>query len=98
MRRALIAFLLASACMPAIASPLDVTSEPAGGTVFLDDRYLGTTPLSIDVPAEGEHLIRVERRGFVSWRGTVTLGAEATRVEATLQTEALGSISASTAC
>ncbi len=96
MRRALIAFLLASACMPAIASPLDVTSEPAGGTVFLDDRYLGTTPLSIDVPAEGEHLIRVERRGFVSWRGTVTLGAEATRVEATLQTEALGSISAST--
>lgn len=80
----------------AVAGQLEVVSTPAGGAVFLDDRYLGVTPLSVELGAEGAHLLRIEKRRHAPWRGTVELRAEPVRVEATLTPETLGRISVTT--
>lgn len=94
----LVAGVLALACLtsPALAAELQVTSEPPGGAVFLDDRYLGATPLTVDVAAEGQHLLRIEKRGFLHWRGTVELAPDAAQVAATLAREPSGQVTVQT--
>lgn len=51
-------------------SNVEVTSEPAGATIFAGDRNLGTTPATIEL-LEGSHQISVVRDGFSAWDGTV---------------------------
>ena len=97
MNRSGLTLLAATGLAPiAVAGQLEVLSTPAGGTVFLDDRYLGVTPLSLDVDATGAHLLRIEKRGYVPWRGTAELGGGPARAEAELLPETLGRISVST--
>lgn len=76
-----------------MAAELQVGSQPEGATVFLDDRYLGVTPLSADVQADGPHLLRIEKRGFAAWRESIQIGPGPTRVQAELAPAALGRIS-----
>ena len=81
---------LAGLARAVCAGPLEVASVPPGGAVFLDDRYLGVTPLSVEVDATGAHLLRVEKRGYAPWRARADFGGEIVRVEARLAPEALG--------
>jgi tetratricopeptide (TPR) repeat protein len=87
-----ITLLLALTPAALMAARLEVASQPEGATVFLDDRYLGSTPLALDIDAAGAHLVRIQKRGFAVWRGTVELGPEPARVQAQLSPETLGRI------
>ena len=68
-----------SAALARPTTVLDVTTTPAGASVELDDRELGTTPLHVEVPADAQgHLVRVRRRGFADLTTPVTLADGAT--------------------
>ena len=92
-QRSAIGTLLILLPAAAMAARLEISSTPAGGTVFLDDRYLGTTPLDIEIDAEGRHLLRIEKRGSTPWRGSVDLGPEPLQLQIELSPQALGQIS-----
>jgi len=52
-------------------SNVEVTSEPAGATIFAGENRVGETPAVIEL-LEGTHQISVVRDGFRAWDGTVT--------------------------
>jgi hypothetical protein len=62
------------ALVPARAS-LDVRSTPPGAEVFLDDKLLGESPLSVaDLPADGQpHRLRLVVKGRTAYEETITL-------------------------
>jgi hypothetical protein len=64
---------------------LDVQSRPPGAQVFVNDRLVGRTPLSIrDMPA-GPAAVRIEVEGFRTWTTTVHIEAgKPARVNASL--------------
>jgi WD40 repeat protein len=63
---------------------IEVTSDPAGAAVYIDDEPAGFTPVTIAGITEGEHTITLEAPGYASWTQevvvvtdeTVTLDAE----------------------
>lgn len=57
---------------PAPVGTLNITSSPSGAQVFVDDRPLGTTPLVAATPP-GEHLVRLEYPGYLTYQGPVTV-------------------------
>ena len=64
---------------------LEVVSTPAGGTVFVDGRERGVTPLALPDLALGEHEVRVAKEGYVDWLQRLTIGPNArVRAEAAL--------------
>ncbi len=65
---------------------LVVDSRPTGARVFVNDREVGLTPLSVPEIAPGTHRVRLEIAGFNSWMTTaqVTAGTR-TRVAASLE-------------
>ena len=88
--------LLADAGGRALSADLSITSVPPGATAFLDDRYIGLTPVALAVDGAGSHLVRLEKRGYAPWRGSVEVGDQPAKVEAQLTAEALGRISVMT--
>ena len=66
-----------------------ITTKPeAGVAVFLDDKYIGTTPLAEPqkVQANREHVVRLELKGFDTWtRAVVVAPDKPSPVEATLE-------------
>jgi hypothetical protein len=65
---------------------LSVISRPAGASVFLDNKIVGTTPLSIPGVAAGSHAIRLERDGYRRWTSAIRVVAnEQNRVTASLE-------------
>jgi serine/threonine-protein kinase len=59
------------------SGPLQVDSSPAGATVWLDGTEVGTTPLTLEDLAPGEHEIAVVKDGFVRATELVTPASEA---------------------
>ena len=57
---------------------LTVRTEPQGATVYVGDEEKGETPLDLEVPAEEELTLRIEREGFATVERTLTpeLGME----------------------
>jgi len=71
---------------PATASsPLRVDSSPAGATVWLDGVAVGTTPLTLEDLAPGEHEIAIVKEGFVRATEMVTPAPEAAPLVFSLQ-------------
>jgi len=54
---------------------LDLTSDPAGATVRLDGRDVGTTPLTLERVPVGEHLLELDKDGIYATRKTITIAA-----------------------
>lgn len=55
------------------AREVDVVSEPPGAKVFIDNEHRGVTPAyDLSVPAERSFKVRVERKGFKTWRQTLS--------------------------
>ena len=55
------------------AAPLTVESRPAGATVFLDGRLVGTTPLVVPDVAVGEHALHLDRDGYRRWSSAIRI-------------------------
>ena len=51
-------------------SNVEVTSQPAGATIYDGEERLGTTPTTVEL-LEGTHQLSVVRDGFKAWDGTV---------------------------
>jgi hypothetical protein len=65
---------------------LTVDSRPEGASVFVDGRMVGTTPLTIDSVAAGEHSIGLTREGYSRWASSVRVTTgERARVTASLE-------------
>jgi hypothetical protein len=56
---------------------VDVKSSPDGADITVDDKYMGSTPSTLKLPA-GDHKVKVEKTGFKSWERTLTVSAGAT--------------------
>jgi uncharacterized protein YneF (UPF0154 family) len=65
---------------------LFVESRPSSAQVFIDNRSIGTTPVSIPDLSPGYHRVRLELAGFTSWvtMAEVKVGTR-TRVSASLE-------------
>jgi hypothetical protein len=65
---------------------LNVESRPAGASVFLDGKLVGTTPLGLPEVASGGHVIRLEHDGYRRWSSSVrVVTGERNRVTASLE-------------
>ena len=64
---------------------LYVASRPAGASVFLDGKLIGTTPLQLGEVAPGDHTVRLELDGYQRWSSSVRVVAgERSRVAASM--------------
>ncbi len=65
---------------------LQIASRPSGAQVFVDDRRVGTTPMTLPAVTAGAHRVRIELPGFRPWATSVDVGsAERVRVGASLE-------------
>lgn len=46
---------------------LSIESDPAGAIVWVDGQFAGSTPLTREVSAGGNHLVLIEQAGYQSW-------------------------------
>jgi len=71
-----------------IAKPgaMNIYSEPDGAEIFVDNNYMGVTPLSLKKVAEGEHEIRLVKDKYKEWTQRVIVRSfQPTDVKATLE-------------
>jgi hypothetical protein len=59
----------------AFTGVLFVDSRPQGATVFVDDRSVGVTPLSLPGIPAGSHVVRLELTGKKTWTTTTRVVA-----------------------
>src|SRR6266481_5246021 len=70
-----------------VLSSVDVKSSPDGAEITIDEKYMGSTPSTLKLPA-GDHKVKLEKSGFKVWERTLAIGAGATaNVNATLDKE-----------
>jgi hypothetical protein len=68
------------------AGEIVVQSRPAGAQVYVNDRPMGVTPLSLPSAPVGPATVRLELEGYLSWTATVTVNAgEQTKVSGSLE-------------
>jgi len=66
---------------------LFVTSSPEGARVYVDDRFVGTTPVRYGAEV-GNHVVNVELEGYETYEATVNItGGETREVEVQLDAE-----------
>jgi hypothetical protein len=77
---------MTSAASTSPTGALLVVSRPSGAEVFLDERLVGTTPLSLSDVATGTHAVQITLPGHQRWTTAVTVsGGESARVAASLE-------------
>ncbi len=71
----------AAAGDPAVPVPnrLSISSDPADADVFIDDRFRGTSPLSVFLLEPGEHSVAL-LGDSLAWHGSVAIGERETRL------------------
>jgi hypothetical protein len=74
------------AAPPAEKGYLTVTSDPSGADIYVDDTYVGVTPLYRYELSPGTYTVRVSKSGYEDYTTTVTITAgQETTVSATLE-------------
>jgi len=64
---------------------LDVSTSPSGASVYLDNAYVGTSPLSIDDLDVGSHKLILKKSGYTDYSKLVKItDGDTTTVDATL--------------
>jgi len=71
---------------------LEIVSEPAGASVFINGRLAGASPLSIDGMPPGRYSLRVEKSGFAPVLRTVDLPTTGAKVFERLQNSPAASL------
>lgn len=61
----------------AILSSVAIKSTPDGAEITVDDKFVGTTPSTIQL-APGDHKVGLAKSGFKSWARTITVTAGST--------------------
>jgi len=51
---------------------IQVTSTPTGAEVYVDDQYVGLTPVELQVRAGSPHALRLTKHGHQPWRIAIT--------------------------
>jgi len=76
--------------LPGRAS-VQVTSEPVGASVFIDDEFRGATPLQNLEVAAGEHVLRIQKAGYEVHRARLSVrGGQAQPIHVVLRPAARG--------
>jgi hypothetical protein len=57
---------------------LSVSSVPAGANVFLDNNFIGISPLTLNDVSAGSHIITFRLEGYADYSGTTQVNAGAT--------------------
>lgn len=57
---------------------LSVSSTPAGAQVFLDNQFMGITPLTLNAVTTGTHLVSIRQDGYEEYSATTPVNAGAT--------------------
>jgi hypothetical protein len=66
---------------------LEVTSNPAGASVFANGRLLGVTPLRVSKQRAGSLALQITRDGYQRWSSSIQVRADQlTKVAVTLRT------------
>jgi len=66
---------------------LAVTSDPAGATIYVDNKSIGITPLTVNDIAAGDHQVTIHQDGYSDYSASILVTAGTTRiVSATLLT------------
>ena len=71
-----------------IAKPgsMNIYSEPSGAKIYLDNAFVGETPMSLEKVAEGEHEIRLVKLNYKIWTSKVVVRSfKPTDVKTTLE-------------
>ncbi len=75
-----------SSTAAAFVGSLSISSRPAGATVILDGRAVGTTPLTLPEVAAGSHAVRLVLAGYRSWSVSAqVVTGQSKRVNASLE-------------
>ena len=89
----LLSCLLLAACVRArdaeapATGRLQVTSDPTKATVLIDRQARGETPLTLPNLPAGQHLVTVQKQGFVdAWQTVELLGQDSRDIEFKLET------------
>jgi hypothetical protein len=70
---------------PGAKGALSVTSEPAGATIFVDNKSMGISPLTVNDISVGNHVVAARMDGYDDYSTSILVSAGATRtVSATL--------------
>ena len=65
---------------------LQIQSSPAGAAVYLNQKFMGETPLKLPRLRAGSHVLWVEQSGYERWTGGVLVPTDKiTQVQVTLQ-------------
>ena len=56
---------------------VDVTSDPAGAEVYLNNAYKGVTPVTLNDLAQGSYTVALKLKGYVDWTTTATVNTGA---------------------
>ena len=65
---------------------LVVESLPPGASVYLDNKAVGRTPMTLTAVNAGEHVVRLERDGYRRWSRSIRVVAtERNRVTASME-------------
>jgi hypothetical protein len=56
---------------------LSVSSVPAGANVFLDNNFIGISPLTLNDVSAGSHIVTFRHEGFADYSGTTQVNAGA---------------------
>jgi hypothetical protein len=57
---------------------ISVSSEPAGAQVFLDNAFVGITPLTLNTVTTGSHTVAIRMTGYDDYAVTTPVNAGAT--------------------
>jgi hypothetical protein len=67
---------------------ITVNSNPTGAEVYVDNAYIGITPLTVPSVQPGSHVVVVSQTGYASWQATIQVqSGQVTPVDATLSSQ-----------
>jgi hypothetical protein len=67
---------VATSVNAALRGNATIKSSPGGARIYLDNSFVGYTPMALPNVAVGQHLLRIEHPGFSKWGQLVELSPE----------------------
>jgi hypothetical protein len=63
-----------------------VVSRPTGASVFINEKFSGTTPMLLEGLTAGDHSVRLDFAGYRRWTSSVSItSGSRSRVNASLE-------------